>query len=225
MKKLTIIFAAIAVCSAVAANAFTQGKKGGGGSGTAAVYLNVTIDDGVSQQLYGIGSDGNGTYSNGQNSTSAQFTQYGFLDFNSGTRVVNAYYSTPVEGNDQRAADSGSGVTIKTHGGSNYLQNMTVGETRCVQTSVNFNLGDYTRTIGYNAGYGTISNTSYVKVTHPDTNNWIMESFSINSCTSQDGNSYDSIARVRDHKTSGRKAPDIDYGRYYMPLRLILTRQ
>jgi hypothetical protein len=137
----------------------------------------------------------------------------------------SAYYSTPIEGNPTLATDSKTGVSIKTHGGSNYLQNMTVGETRCVQTSVNFIIGEYTRTIGYNAGYGTISNTSYVKATHPDANTWIMESASTGSCTSQDGNSYDSVARVRDHKTSGKKAPDIDYGRFYMPLRLILTRQ
>jgi len=224
MKRSAITIAAVAICFALSITTFAQSRNG-----VAPVYLNVTIDDTVSQQFYGVGSDGvsGGTYSNGQSSVVARFTEYGYLDFNSGTRVVNAYYSTPIEltSNSLPASDSKSGVLIKTHGGSNYLQNMTVGETRCVQTSVNFNLGTYTRTIGYNAGYGTISNTSYVKVTHPDVDTWIMESASSGTCTSQDGNSYDSTARIRDHKTSGKKAPDIDYGRYYMPLRLILSRQ
>lgn len=224
MRKLTIILAALAVCLALTSGTFSQ-KKGGGG--TASVYLNVQIDDLVSQGVYGVGSDGNGAYNNGSSGVTARFTNYGFLDFNSGSRVINAYYSTVIEAtqNSLPPSEAKSAVTIKTHGGSNYLQNMTVGEVRCVQTSVNFNEGTYTRTIGYNAGYGTISNTGYVKVTHPDTNTWIMESDSAGSCISQDGLAHDNTARIRDHKTSGKTAPDIDYGRFFMPMRLILTRQ
>ncbi|MBA3601247.1 MAG: hypothetical protein H0W45_08435, partial [Acidobacteria bacterium] len=97
---------------------------------------------------------------------------------------------------------------------------MTVGEVRCEGLVAGFPLGEYTRHIGYRAGRGTITNTGYVKVTHPYDNTWIMESNSGSAC----GN-YDNIARIRDAKNSGKPVPDIDYGRYSMPFKLILTRQ
>ncbi len=213
MKKITTILAVLAVCFAVSINIFAQ-------RGTAAVYLNVTIDDGVSTELEGIRSDGGAAYSHGVYSVSAQFTKYGFFDFNSGTRNLSAFYSNPVDGNTQLAPDTKSGVLIKTHSGSQeptYLQNMTVGESRCVQMSVTFNFGTYTRTIGYNAGHGTISNTGRVRVTRPNADTWIIESGGICS-------EYDNIARVRDRTTS-RKYVDTDYGRFLMPVRLILERK
>jgi hypothetical protein len=221
MKKLTLIFAAIAICFGFTTNTLAQKKPGG--SGSSAVYLNVTVDNGTTEQPNAIRSDNDlfNPYSHGSSSVSAQFTKYGFFDFNSGTRNINAYYS-PYEGQSALAPDSGTGVLIKTHSGSQeptYLQNMPVGSSRCVQMSVTFNFGTYTRTIGYNAGNGTISNTGRVRVTHPNTDTWIIESNSGGICSQ-----YDEIARVRD-RTTARPYVDTDYGRFSMPVRIILERK
>lgn len=236
MKKLTIIFAAVAICFAITTNLFAQK--------TAPVYLNVQIDDKISQQIYGIGSDGNGTYFHGQSSVSASFTQYGFFNFYSGDRPVIAYYAnsngTNSQGDSQTTmalplADTGAGVTIKTHNNSTYGQNMAEGQSLCMGVTVNRKIGDYTRTIGYHAGRGTLRNTSYVKVTRlPNDINgkrvWTLESNTYGTtCMNSDGtlydNIYDNIARIRDAKTSGKTAPDIDYGRYNMPFKLTLTEK
>ena len=217
-NKLFKFSAAILLCLTVTISTFAQRNRG-----VDPVNLNVTIDDTVSQGLFGIGSDGGGIYSHGQNFVEAQFLSSGVLSFKSGgNRAVNAFYSTPVEmsSNSLPAMDSKTNVKFITFVGSSYLQTMTVGGVRCEGLVVSFPLGDYTRYIGYRAGGGTITNTGYVKVSHPDINTWYMESNSGGTC-----GSYDNIARIRDAKNSGRPVPDIDYGRYSMPFRLILTRQ
>lgn len=181
------------------------------------VNLNVTIDDGINLQ-YGIHSDGN-PYINGQNSVSAQFGQYGYFTLNSGSRVINALYPP----NPNFTQDSKPGTVITTFADGTFLQKMTVGAIVCKSLAVNIKLGDAaqtTRTIGYRAGRGDLSTTGYVKISHPDINTWIMESNSSGGC-----GSFDNTARIRDAKTKGKPSPDIDYGTYFMPLRLVLTRQ
>src|SRR5687767_4678032 len=54
MKKLTIIIAAIVICFGITTNTFAQKN---GGNGTAPVYLNVTIDNGTTEQPNAIRSD------------------------------------------------------------------------------------------------------------------------------------------------------------------------
>ena len=215
-NKLFKIFAVTTLCLTVSIGTFAQRNRG-----VSPVNLNVTIDDNVSQGLFGIGSDG-GTYFHGQNLVEAQFLSSGVLSFKSGNRAVNAFYSTPVEmsSNFLPAMDSKTNVKFMTFVGSLYLQTMTVGEVRCEGLVVSLPLGDYTRYIGYRAGRGTITNTGYVKVTHPDITTWYMESNSVGTC-----GSYENIARIRDAKNSGRPVPDTDYGRYSMPFKLTLTRQ
>lgn len=192
------------------------------------VNLNVTIDDLVSQAA-GVRSDGQGVYVNGQNSVQAQLTEYGWFNFNSGARVVNAIYSTPVEVGAvlPTPSDSQTGVIIKTFVTSLKFQDMAVGQSQCVGFGVNFNFNDAAktvRTIGYRGGRGIITNTAWVKVTHPDQNTWILEPSPQTDCGAAD-NSNDSVARIRDAKTKGKAVPDTDYGRYFMPFRLTLTRQ
>jgi len=218
-NKLFKFSAAILLCLTITISTFAQKNRG-----VDAVNLNVTIDDTVSQGLFGIGSDGGGIYSHGLNLVEAQFLSTGVLSFKSGgSRAVNAFYSTPVDinSNSLPTMDSKTNVTFLTFVKSGmYLQTMTVGEVRCEGLVVSLPLGDYTRHIGYRAGRGTIANTGYVKVTHPNSDTWYMESNSEGTC----GN-YDNIARIRDAKNSGRPVPDTDYGRYSMPFRLTLTRQ
>ncbi|MDQ3062963.1 MAG: hypothetical protein M3R14_08905 [Acidobacteriota bacterium] len=217
-NKLFKFSAAILLCLTVTISTFAQRNRG-----VDPVNLNVTIDDTVSQGLFGIGSDGGGIYSHGQNFVEAQFLSSGVLSFKSGgNRAVNAFYPTPFEmtSNSLPAMDSKTNVKFITFVGSKYLQTMTIGEVRCEGLVVSLPSADYTRQIGYRAGRGTITNTGYVKVTHLYNDTWYMESNSEGTC-----GSYDNIARIRDAKNSGRPVPDIDYGRYSMPFRLILTRQ
>jgi outer membrane lipoprotein-sorting protein len=216
-NKLFKFSAAILLCLAVTISTFAQKNRG-----VDVVNLNVTIDDTVSQGLFGIGSYGGSTYFHGLNLVEAQFLSSGVLSFKSGNRFVNAFYSTPEEmtSNSLPAMDSKTNVKFITFVGSQYLQTMAIGEVRCEGLVVSLPSADYTRQIGYRAGRGTITNTGYVKVTHPDNITWYMESNSGGTC-----GSYDNIARIRDAKNSGKPVPDIDYGRYTMPFKLILTRQ
>jgi hypothetical protein len=147
----------------------------------------------------------------------------------SGTRVVNAVYSTPVEIGAilPVSMDSSANVNIKTFVTALKFQDMAVGQSQCVGAGVNISFNDAAqtvRTIGYRGGRGTITNTAYVHVTHPNTNTWILEPTPQTNCGGAD-NSLDNIARIRDAKTKGKTVPDTDYGRYYMPFRLTLTRQ
>lgn len=175
------------------------------------VNLNVIIDDSVSP--FGIHSDGGGQYS-------AQFGQYGYFTLNSGNRIINAVYS-PIEGNPSLQTDSKQGVVITTFADGTFLQNMVNGTSLCKGLAVKINMGDAAqtvRTIGYRAGRGDLTTTGFVKVTRVDDNNWIMES---QGCSG----ALDGVARVIDAKTKGKPVPDINFGRYFMPLKLILTRQ
>ena len=221
MKKITVIFAALAICLCFSIGISAQKRA-------STVNLNVTIDDLVSQGA-GIRSDGQGAYFNGQNSVQAQLTEYGWFNFVSGTRIVNAVYSTPVEigATLPTTFDSKTNVNIKTFVTSLKFQDMTIGQSQCVGMGVNISFNDAAqtvRTIGYRGGRGVITNTAWVKVTHSDNNTWILEPTPQTDCGVAD-NSNDSIARIRDAKTKGKTVADTDYGRYYMPFRLTLTRQ
>jgi hypothetical protein len=189
--------------------------------GLTPVNLSVTIDDSVNQSgSVGIGSDLGGVYVNGQLSVVAQFLSTGVFSFKSGSRTVAAYYGLPVDPISQPlpASDSINAVQILTFVQPTYLQTMSVGELRCEAIAVNFDLGTVIRTIGYRAGRGTISNTGPALVSHPDANTWIVQSDSGSVC-----GAFDSIARVRDAPKTG-KPGDIEHGRYFMPMRLILSR-
>jgi hypothetical protein len=218
-NKIFKVLVLITFCLSLSIGILAQKNKG-----VASVNLNVSIDDFVSQNLFGIGSDGIGSYVHGESLVEAQFLSSGVLSFKSGNRSVNAYYSNSL-GDSQTTqtlppADSNSNVKFITFVGSKFLQTMAVNESRCEGLVVSFPLGDYTRQIGYRAGRGVLTNTGYVRVTHPDVNTWIMESDSGGNCS---GN--ENIARIRTAKTSGKTEPDIDYGIYNMPFRLILTRK
>ncbi|MBA3601491.1 MAG: hypothetical protein H0W45_09690, partial [Acidobacteria bacterium] len=87
-NKLFKIFALIMLCLSISIGTFAQRDKG-----VTPVNLNITIDDSVSQGLFGIGSDG-GIYSHGGlDLVEAQFLSTGVLSFKSGNRLVNAFYS------------------------------------------------------------------------------------------------------------------------------------
>lgn len=227
MKKITLLFFAVAVSFGLTVFTFAQKK-----TSVPPVYLNVTIDDGVSQSLYGIGSDGGGVYSHGTDSVEAQFLSTGVLDFKSsaGIRKINAFYSTSL-GDSQTAltlpaSETAASFQILTFVNTPPFQNMGIGETRCQGLGVNIFTSGNTRTIGYRAGRGTITNTGYVRAARLSNNEfnkrvWTLESYTGDVPCS----TYDNIARIRDAKTSGKPVPDTDYGRYNMPLKLILTEK
>ena len=202
---------------------------------TPPVYLNVAIDD-LAAQVSGIRSDDPdgdpstvNPYSHGTDSVSAQFTENGYFAFKSGARRVRAVYSMSL-GDSQTtnilpAEDFRQNVEFLTFVGDGVLQTMPVGAIRCQKFGVNIMLGDSAgtrRTIGYRAGRGTLTNTGYVKVTHPDNDTWVIESDTQGACPN---GSNESVARIRDARTKGKTVPDVDYGRYVMPVRIILTRR
>jgi hypothetical protein len=212
-RKIFILV--ILVCLSMA----VSGQKN---KGVTPVNLSVTIDDSVNQSgSVGIGSDLGGAYINGQQSVVAEFLSTGVFSFKSGVRTVNAYYGLPIDPVSQPlpASDSDTGVQILTFVKSTYLQTMTIGEQRCEAIAVNFDLSSAIRTIGYRAGRGTISNTGPSLVSHPDNDTWTIQSDSGSVCSA-----FDSNARVRDAPKTG-KPGDTEHGRYFMPFKLVLTRQ
>jgi hypothetical protein len=188
--------------------------------GVPAVNLSVTIDDSVSATA-GIRSDDAGAYTHGVSGVQATFLSTGVLSFKTGTRQLTALYSTPIEPLAALpASDTQSNSTMLTFVKSGfYLQTMAVKETRCEGLVVGIPIStDYTRYIGYRAGRGDLRELAYVLVSHPDENTWIMDSQD-SGCSE-----YGNIARINDAKNKG-KANDIFHGRYFMPLRMTLTRQ
>lgn len=193
------------------------------GSQPAQVNLDVVIDDLASQGLYGFGSDGGGAYVHGSQGVAASFLSTGVLSFKTGNRAATAFYSTPEEpvGALLAGSTSGSSYFLTFVKSGQYLQTMAIGSNRCEGLVGSMPVSaDYDRYVGYHAGRGTLSDLGYMLVTHPDANTWVMDSNSLGVCGST---AYDNVARVNDAKTKG-KANDIFHGRYYMPLRLVLTR-
>ena len=215
----------MAVIFAVMLSLSSYGQKPGS---QPQVNLDVAIDDLASQGLYGFGSDGGGIYVHGSQGVTASFGTTGILHFKTGTtgttgaRTARAYYSTPVAPSGTLLTGSSDApTTFMTFVNGLYLQTMGVGTTRCEGLLASFAASSsYTRNVGYRAGRGTLTNTAYMLVTHPDVNTWIMDSNSSSACSTTDNN----IANIYDSKTKG-SGSDIVYGRYNMPLRLILTRR
>ncbi len=193
------------------------------GSQPAQVNLDVVIDDLASQGLYGFGSDLGGTYVHGDQGVTASFLSTGVLSFKTGNRTATVFYSAPVEpvGALLTGSTSASAYFLTFVKSGQYLQTMAIGSSRCEGLVGSMPISaDYARYVGYHAGKGTLSDLGFMLVTHPDANTWIMDSNSAGVCGSP---AYDNVARVNDAKTKG-KANDIFHGRYYMPLRLVLTR-
>lgn len=232
MKKLTTIVATLAICFGITVNTFAQSS--------APLYLNVTIDDSVSATA-GIQSDDPDKtdntpvpYQNGTNSVTAVFNDYGHFVFNSGAnRKVNFIYSIPLDAtNSVLETDSQYGVKARTApiNSTNYvhLQNMDVGTSQCLGLGWELTTGDVTgskREIGYHYFRGVLTNTAYVTVTRLDLITWTMEPLNRARCGGNDDVTYDNAARVRDVKTAKGKTTDYQYGRYYMPFKLTLTKQ
>jgi hypothetical protein len=217
-RHLILVALVLAISTAVVLGQSARG----GGSTVQPVSLNVVIDDAVSQSLHGIGSDGGGTYVNGIDGAGAAFGTNGYFTFKTGNRTAKAFYSTPVElTGPQLTGSSTASMTLMTFVNGFYLQNMTVGgPPRCEGLIASWDLSSKLgRNIGYQAGRAPYAQTAYMLVSHPDANTWIMDSYSAGACSA-----YDNIATISDSSTKGA-ASNTFYGRYNMPLRLILTRQ
>ena len=221
MTTILRLLMAMIFAFTVSAAAYTQKP----GSQPAQVNLDVVIDDTASQGLYGFGSDGGGVYFNGSQGVAASFLSTGVLSFKTGNRTATAFYSSPITPDGALLTGSTTGssyfLTFVHSNTGLYLQTMAVGSSRCEGLIGSMPISSsYTRHIGYRAGHGTLTDLGYMLVTHPDTNTWIMDSNSVGVCGST---AYDNVARIIDSQTKG-PANDIPHGRYYMPLRLVLTR-
>ncbi|MDQ4122911.1 MAG: hypothetical protein M3209_15855 [Acidobacteriota bacterium] len=230
MNKLTYFLVATLICVGFTTNAFAQR--------TTTLYLNVTIDDSVSAAS-GVQSDDpdksdNVTtpYQNGVNSVQAAFNSYGHFVFNSGARSVSFIYSLPQdETNSALPADTQSGVKARTFpiNSTGYIpmQKMAAGTSQCLGLGWELAAGDIAgskREIGYHYFRGDLTNTAYVTVTRSqDGSFWTMEPANRATCGGNNDVSFDNIARVRDVKTVKNKTTDYDYGRYFMPFKLVLS--
>ena len=187
------------------------------------VNLDVMIDNDVSQNTFGFSSDVNQAYDHGSQGVTASFLSTGVLDFKTGTRTASMFYSTPIEpvGALLTGSTTGSAYFLTFVKTGQFLQTMAIGSSRCEGLVGSMAISaDYNRYVGYHAGHGTLTDLGYMLVTHPDEDTWIMDSNSAGACGSSE---YDNVARINDAKTKG-KSNDIFHGRYYMPLRLVLTR-
>ncbi len=221
MKKLISIFILTAIFFAITITAFAQNPTG-------RVGLNVTIDNTVSVG-YGVQSDG-APYQHEINSVTAFFGTYGHFVFNSGTtRPITFVYSFQLDG--QSVLDTQSTTLVKARTfpinstGYTRMQDMTPGQSQCLGlTWEPINIGtNTTRGVSYHYGGGDLSNTAYVVVTYSN-NVWTMQS--VESPINCGGNNqFDNAARVRDSTTIKNKTTTVDRGRYYMPFKLIITRQ
>ena len=213
MKNLIVVAIVLALSTAAVLG------QGGKQQAPPSVAVNVVIDDLVNQNgLYGFGSDGQGAYVNG--SQGVQGTLGDILLFKTGNRSASAYYGNQVEITNPLSGSSSASMTFMNFVDGNYLQLMGVGTTRCEALMVNFAVSSRTtRSIAYRSGRVPYTNTAYMLVTHPDSNTWIMDSNSAGFCGTSDN-----IANIFDSVTKGNIS-DTPYGRYNMPLRLVLTRQ
>lgn len=224
---ISLLIITIAVATATAQKLDRQSAGRPPGSQPAQVNLNVVIDDLASQGLYGFGSDGGGAYVNGSQGVAASFLSTGVLSFRTGNRTATAYASTVIDGDNMTATTTGSAyfLTFVHSSPALYLQTMAIGSSRCEGLIGSMPISapsGYARYVGYRAGQGTITNTGYMLVTHPDANTWVMDSNSGTACNQDIA--YNDVARINDGKTKG-PTNTIFHGRYYMPLRLVLTRQ
>jgi hypothetical protein len=189
------------------------------------VNLNVTIDD-TYAQAGGVRSDAGGSYVNGQSGVIAQLTDYGWFSFDTGARNATVDFSNPLEvliplpvQNENRPH-----TMIRSFDAPLKFQSMAVPSAQCAQIAVIVNLNNASGTNRISSYHMADTNTAWAYVQHPDAAIWTIESGTQIPCGSAD-NSLANVARVLDRKTQGRPAPDILYGRWFVPFRVVLTRQ
>lgn len=163
------------------ASATAKGKPGT----TAEVSLSMTVNDALENK---ITSDGGGAYVNGTGNVKVVFDQYGNFMFGAAssnprvppmTRYLNINFDSPLPGYQAKSGDQSrfiSTITTVTSPNSTHLQDLIVGQTKC---------------IGFSAGISTIesgvlnfhrsstedtptSPTSYVYVTRISSTEWLM---------------------------------------------------
>ena len=220
MKMIKFLLLSLVFCAMSTFTVYAQRP----GTQVPQVNLDVMIDNDVSQNTFGFGSDGGGIYSHGNQGVTASFLSTGVLDFKTGNRTATMFHSNAIDpvGPLLTGSTTGSAYFLTFVKTGQFLQTMAVESSRCEGLVGSIAISaDYRRYVGYHAGHGTLTNLGYMLVTHPDENTWIMDSNSAGECGSTE---YDNVARINDAKTKG-KSNDIFHGRYYMPLRLILTRQ
>jgi hypothetical protein len=189
------------------------------------VNLNVTFDDGYAQPG-GFRSDAGGSYNNGQSGVIAQLTDYGWFNFDSGTRTATVDYSNPLEVLIPLpvTVENRPHTLFKSYDAPFKFQSMVVGSSQCAQVAVIVLLNDAGGTNRIASFHRADTNTAWAYVTHPDAATWTIESGPQIPCGSAD-DSLAHVARILDNKTQGRPTPAIVYGRWFVPFRLILTRQ
>src|SRR5262249_41938271 len=205
---------------------FVVTAKGGGSGNSAELALNATIEPLAGNCRICPDNAAMPIYSNGVNSAQAVFGTYGHFVFSSGTRSVRFLYSDSLgDSLTSRTLPASEeptnvhGRTFNTSDPYTNLQDMFIGQ----QKSLGLGWFIAERSIGFRYGRGVLTNTSFVIVSHPDNNTWIMQPSPQYPCSGTFV--QDNVARIRDAVTFHGKTTDYDYGRYVMPFKLTLTRQ
>lgn len=192
---------------------------------TAEVSLSMTINDAAGNK---ITSDGGGAYVNGTGNVKVVFDQYGNFMFGAAsssprvppmTRYLNINFDNPLSGyspGGNQKSNFISTITTVTSPNSTSLQNLTVGQTKC---------------IGFSAGISTIesgvlnfhrnstediptSPTAYIYVTRTSLTEWLMTPVPplAGGCST--------ISNV-----GALRINTVLYGYYNMPFSFTLTKQ
>ena len=190
-----------------------------------AVNVNVTFDDSYAQ-AGGFRSDAGGSYINGQSGVIGQLTDYGWFNFDTGTRIATVDFSNPFEVLIPLPVqvENRPHTAYRTYDAPIKFQDMAVASAQCAPGAVIVGLGDAGGTNRIASYHRADTNTAWAYVRHPDAATWTIESGPQIPCGSPD-DSLANVARVLDRKTQGRPMPDIVYGRWFVPFRLVLTRQ
>lgn len=234
MKTLErIVVAAACACLLAPAVARAQGGKT---TKYPVVPLSVVIDSVVTPtptNLSGIPAiTGDGlAYEDGEARLRTVIDEYGNLILAFG-RDVYFQYGDPEEGtrSDQVQDEPESGLKSNAYisslrrTGEGPLQLLAPGRSQCVRLNWQYDhpAGGWWRH-GFNRGSNHLDNgTSYAVVTRVDDNVWTVEPRGGQHCGFTN---RDSVAQVFTQRTVKGKTVFVDYGDYYLPFKLTLTRK
>jgi hypothetical protein len=210
---------------------------------TTEVRLSVSIADGAGTEDYLIESDGAGPYIDGQSGVAARLDQYGnlIIAFNSARkgpgRLVSFDYSCPIDPETQGPACGSTEVDPPTglHGGAYVstvcptnvacanIQTMPVLTQQCVQLNWQFVDGQgrsWRNGFHRDRDLPDQAGTAYAVVSHPDDATWTVEP----SAAACQGDNAANVARTFHVETVKSRWIYTDYGKFWLPFKMTLTR-
>lgn len=234
MKTLeTIVVAAACVCLLAPGTAQAQGGKA---TKYPVVPLSVVIEPAVTPTaenpagIPAITGDA-AAYEDGEARLRTVIDEFGNLILAFG-RDVYFHYGNPlpetragtVADEPSSGAKSNAYISSLPRSGEGPLQLLVAGSSQCVRLNWQYDhaAGGWWRH-GFNRGTTNAENgTSYAVVSRVDENTWTVEPRGGQDCGFTN---LDSLAQVFTHRSVKGKTTFLDYGDYYLPYKLTLTRK